>query len=73
MIVTSPWVTGLLPPPDTRFAGYNYHRTSGNNTNPVTTAILPPFPGVIHGLWEGIATKGVRARQAKGEITLMGL
>lgn len=73
MIVTSPWVTGLLPPPDTQFAGYNSHRTSGNNTNPVTAGILPPFPDVTHRLWERIAKKRVRAPLGKGEIALMEL
>jgi len=73
MILSFPWVTGFPPIPVIRFARYNFYSTSGNSTNPVTTASLPPFPGVTHRFWEVTTTKRVQTPQTKVKITSMEL
>jgi hypothetical protein len=52
---------------------WHYPRFYGDNTNPVTTGILPPFPGVTHRFWEVTTTKRVQTPQTKVKITLMEL
>jgi hypothetical protein len=52
---------------------WHYPRFYGDNTNPVTTGILPPFPVVTRRFWEVTTTKRVHVFQTKVKITLMEL